>query len=49
MNPMVLDLRIQDKKDHIKGIALDLCHIDRSGKISGYVGKEEMAACLRGM
>ncbi|CAD7093122.1 unnamed protein product [Hermetia illucens] len=47
VNPLVTDLALYDIV-HTPGVAADLSHIDTASGVKGYVGAEQVAACLKG-
>jgi len=47
-NPRVRELRLYDVAPVVRGVAVDVSHVNTRAKVSGYVGEEELDACLRG-
>ena len=47
-NPRVGELRLYDVAPVVRGVAVDVSHVNTRAKVSGYVGEEELDACLRG-
>ena len=47
-NPKVAELRLYDVAPVVRGVAADVSHVNTRAKVSGYVGDDELEACLRG-
>jgi len=47
-NPRVGELRLYDVAPVVRGVAVDVSHVNTRAKVRGYVGEEELDACLRG-
>jgi len=48
LSPLISELSLYDIQ-HTKGVGADLSHIETRAKVKAYVGKEELAAALKGM
>lgn len=47
-NPRVSELRLYDVAPVVRGVGVDVSHINTRAKVSAYVGEDELDACLRG-
>jgi len=47
-NPLVEELRLYDVAPVVRGVAVDVSHVNTRARVSGFVGDDELDNCLRG-